>query len=139
MHEAILRNFLLGTTDAITLRSDLAGTVMHTSRDVLCQHIVPMATEFEVTPTHLIRLCEAVFAGVVAPADLTVIAFCLLASDRFHWDADTPEGKLLDETLNDWDSPEINFVLNSQTVAKFRHLLLTGESIFTPEDRAKQN
>ena len=126
MHESILRDFFLGTADVAELRADLQGAVTWTSHDVYRQHVVSMATGFDVTAAHLISLCDAVLAGQLPAADLSVIAFCLVVSDRFLWDTDTSEGNLIGETLFDWDSPEINYPLNLQTVAEFRYRLLTG-------------
>jgi len=138
MHEAVLRDYFLGTADDAALRADLLGAVTQTSHDVFSQHVVSMATDFDVTIAHLVSLCDAVLAGQLPPADLSTIAFCLVASDRFQWDTDTPEGNLLGKTLYDWDSPEINYPLNLQIAAKFRHRLLTGEDTFTRADVSKQ-
>jgi len=138
MHEAVLRDYLAGTADIGTLRADLRGAVAQTSHDVFSQHVVNMDTDFNVTPAHLIGLCDAVLAGHLPPADLSVIAFCLVASEHFRWDTDTPDGDIIGETLYDWDSPEINYPLNLQTIAKFRHRLVTGEDTFTRADIPKQ-
>lgn len=138
MHESILRDFFLGSADIATLCADLQGAVTRTSHDVSSQHIVSIATDFAVASAHLVSLCDAVLAGQLPAADLSVIAFCLVASDCFHWDTDTHEGNLIGETLFDWDSPEINYPLDMGTVAKFRHRLLTGEDTFTREDITKQ-
>ena len=137
MNESILRDFFLGTADIATLRGDLQGAVTQTSDDVFRQHITTMGTEFDVTAAHLVSLCDAVLSGQLPAADLNVIAFCLVASDRFQWDTDTPKGNIIGETLFDWDSPEINYPLDFQTVAKFRHRLVTGEDTFTCADIPK--
>jgi len=139
MHESILRDFFLGTADIAAPRADLQGAVTQASHDVSSQNILTMATDFDVTAAHLVRLCDAVLAGELPAADLSVIAFCLVASDSFQWDTDTPEGNLIGETLFDWDSPEINYPLDYQTVAKFRHRLITGEDTFTRADIPKQH
>lgn len=138
MHEAVLRDYFAGTADIGTLCADLRGAVTRTSHDVFSQHIVDMDTDFDVTTAHLIGLCDAVLAGHLSPSDLSVIAFCLVASENFRWDTDTPDGNLIAETLCEWDSPEINYPLNLQTVAKFRHRLVTGEDTFTRADIPKQ-
>ncbi len=138
MHESILRDFFVGTVDIAALRADLQGAVTRTSHDVFRQHIISMAADFDVSGAHLVGLCDAVLAEQLPAADLRFIAFCLVASDRFQWDTDTPEGDLIGETLFDWDSPEINYPLNPQTVAKFRHRLLTGEDTFSDADTSAQ-
>jgi len=138
MHESLLRDYFLGTADSAALRADLQGAVTQTSHDVSSQHVVSMDTDFDVTGSHLVSLCDAVLAGQLPAADLSIIAFCLVASDRFLWDAETPNGNVIAETLHEWDSPEINYALNAQTVAKFRHRLLTGKDTFTRADFATQ-
>ena len=138
MHEDVLRDYFLGTADVAALRADLEGAVTQTSHDVLSQHVVSMATDFDVTAAHLVSLCDAVLAGQLPTADLSIIAFCLVASDRFQWDAETPTGNVIAETLHEWDSPAINYALNERTVTKFRHRLLTGQDTFTRADFATQ-
>ncbi len=138
MHEALLRGFLVGQMPADALKRDLVGTVVRTSSDVFTQHVVPMDGECVVTKAHLIRLCDAVLAGQLAPEDLEPISFCIVASDSFSFDEQSPETEVVLETLHDWDSPEINYPLTMRTVSKFRHRLVTGEDTFTREDIAKQ-
>ncbi len=115
MHEAVLRDYFLCTADIAALRTDLEGAVTQTSYDVFSQHVINLATDFDVIAGHLVRLCDAVLAGQLPPLDLSVIAFCLVASDHFQWDAGTPDGQLVEETLYEWDSPEINYPLNLQS------------------------
>ncbi|MEQ1860380.1 MAG: hypothetical protein ABMA13_10625 [Chthoniobacteraceae bacterium] len=133
-----MRDYFLGTADIATLRADLQGAVTQTSHDVFSQHVISMDTDCDVSAAHLVSLCDAVLAGQLPAADLSVIAFCLVASDHFQWDTATPEGNLIGETLDDWDSPEINYPLNVQTVATFRHRLLTGEDTFSRGDIPKK-
>ena len=137
MHEAILRDFFVGAATVEALRHDLAGAVVQTSSDVFSQHVVPAKGEFEVTSRHLIRLCDAVLEDGLPAQDLETVAFCLIASDFFHWDSDTPDGCRVSETLFDWDSPEINYPLTKATVAKFRSRLVDGRDTFTRADVAK--
>ena len=56
------------------------------------------------------------------------------------WDGDNTAGggELVADVLHDWASPEINYSLTVENIAKFRHLLLTGEDTFTKEDVAQQ-
>ena len=124
MHESVLRDFFVGEADIAALRADLEGAVTQTSYDVFRQEVIAMAVDFEITAAHLVRLCDAVLAGELGAADLSVIGFCLVASERFHWDNDTPEGRVIEATLYQWDSPEINYPLNTETVVRFRYDLL---------------
>jgi len=138
MRESVLRDYFLGTADIAALRADLQGAVTQTGRDASSQHVVSMDTDFDVTASHLVSLCDAVLAGQLSAAALSIIAFCLVASDRFRWDAETQTGNVMAETLHEWESPAINYALNEQTVAKFRHRLLTGQDTFTRADFATQ-
>jgi hypothetical protein len=133
-----LRDYFLGDVGISALRADLKGAVTRTSHDVHRQTITDMEAAFSLSSTHLVSLCDAVLADQLPPSDLSVIAFCLVASEHFQWDADTPEGRLVEEMLYEWDSPEINYPLNLQTVAKFRRRLLTREDTFTRADIPKQ-
>ena len=138
MHEAVLRDYFLGAVDVSTLRDDLEGAVTRTSCDVYRQTVTDMDTAFSLSSANLVSLCDAVLAGKLPPSDLSVIAFCLAASEKFQWETGTPDGQCVEETLYEWDSPEINYPLNLQTVAKFRHRLLTGEDTFSRADIPKQ-
>ena len=104
MHEQVLRDFLDGECSLSDLAQDLQGSVAPTE-DGSSVVVVPMDDEFEVTPAHLVRLCDAVIEGGLEPGQLETIAFCLIASDAFVWDSDTPAGAVVAETLFDWDSP----------------------------------
>jgi hypothetical protein len=133
MHEQTLRDFMAGTGTVAELRSDLEHAIVERGHGSYEHPIVPMVDAFELTPEHLVRLCDAVLAGELPPESLEPIGFCLIASDRFDWEDGAGRGALVD-TLNDWSSPQINYPLNSSTVAKFRHRLLTGEDTFTRAD-----
>ncbi len=134
MHESVLRDFLVGSRPAAALKKDLAGVVVQTSSDVFTQYVHPMEEELVVTREHLLRLCDAVLEGSLAPEDLEPIAFCLIASDHFQFEDGTPYNERVLDTLHDWASPEINYVLAHATVEKFRERLLTGVSMFTRAD-----
>ena len=136
MHESVLRDYFLGTADVAALHADLQGAVTQTSYDISSQHVVSMTTDFILSYAHLVSLCDAVLAGQLPAADLSIIAFCLVASERFQCDAETPTGNIIEETLHEWASPEINYALNDRTVAKFRHRLLTGQDTFNRADFA---
>ena len=133
MHEQTLRDFMTGDATAAELRRDLANAIVQRGHDSYEHPIVPMVDPFDLTPQHLVRLCDAILAGDLPAASLEPIGFCLIASDRFDWQ-DGPAGETLAKTLNDWATPQINYPLNESTVAKFRQRLLTGEDTFTRAD-----
>ena len=134
MHEAVLRDFFLGTADVARLREDLVGTVVRTSRDVFSHRVIDMAEDFEITAAHLVALCEAALAEQLSTDELRTIATCIELSDGFQWDNSTSEGGLVADTLNSWSSPEISYPLTPATLQKFRHRLVTGEDTFTRAD-----
>jgi hypothetical protein len=133
MHEQTLRDFMTGDATAAELRRDLEGAIVQRGHDSFEHPIAPMAEPFDLTPEHLVRLCDAILERELPATSLEAIAFCLLASDRFEWQEE-PAGEILAETLHDWASPQANYPLNASTVAKFRHRLLTGEDTFTRAD-----
>lgn len=137
MHEIVLKNFLCGTISASVLKDDLVGAVVQTSSATSTQFVTPMQEEFVVTRDHLLQLCDEVLEGWLAPEDLEPIAFCLITSDQFQFEDTTPFNERVLNTLYDWDSPEINYLLTRHTVEKFKKRLLTGESTLTKEDLTK--
>lgn len=138
MHESVLRDFLIGAAPAAALKKDLAGVVVQTSSDVFTQYVTPMKEELLITRDHALRLCDAVLDGSLAPEDLEPIAFCIITSDQFRFEDDTPYNERVLDTLHDWDSPEINYVLTHATVEKFKKRLFTGEDAFTRDDITQQ-
>jgi hypothetical protein len=85
--------------------------VVQAGAGVFSQRIEDMAQDCEVTVADLVRLCDDVLVSRIPPENLENIGFCLIASDRFHRDADTSEGGRMAETLYDWACPEINWRL----------------------------
>jgi hypothetical protein len=141
MRESVLRDYFLELVDESRLSEDLAGSVAQTSYDVISYYSANDLTEdFEVVPTHLVKLCDAVLAGKINAKHLELIGFALIGSDCFIWNGDDTEGggELVADVLHDWASPEINYPLTAENIAKFRVLLLTGKDTFTEEDVAKQ-
>ena len=138
MDARLLRAFFAGEIPASELAADLRGAFETTGRDTrrLRMADLPPEEAFQVETRHLVRLCDAVLAGDLPPAALEAVGFGLIASDGFEWDGDIPDGMRVAETLYDWSAPEINYALRPDTVAKFRHFLLTGEATFTRGDLA---
>jgi len=133
MREEILKQFFTGDADAKVLARDLVGSLI-TKGNVAKHPIEDMTETFQVLPEHLIRLCDAVLAGEINPKYLRAVGFCILASDNFEYDTDTPEGDLIGETVLDWSAPMVHYPLTQQNVEKFRHRLVTGEDRFTIGD-----
>ena len=121
-----------------TLRRDLSGAIVATGPRSCSQHIVDMSTDYDLKPEHLVMLCDAVLSGDLEPDDLETIGFCLVASDHFGWNDDTPPGDVIGQTVHDWSAPEVNYRMTRDTVRKFRERLVTGSDLFIRDDVSKQ-
>lgn len=125
MKEAILKEFFEGNIDDDVLLSDLEGA-SSTSGDVTHFKIEDMSTEFTVTPSHLVKVCDSALSGKLQLAHLKAIGFCLQASDTFEWDAYTEGGSRVADIVFFLSSPEINYELNSTNISLFKELLIHG-------------
>ena len=134
MDAAVLRDFFLGRASAEALHREVAYAFHPIATHVFELRMTDLPGDFQVEAAHLVRLCDAVLAGEFPPLALTEIAWAMVSSDRFQWDADEPEGARIADTLFDWSAPEIRYALTPAAVAKFRHRLLTGEDTFTRAD-----
>lgn len=135
MHEHVLLDFFRGRLDATALCRDLEGSIVRVGFDEAGIRIVDLPEgEHLVTAEPLLRVCRAVERGLLDPWMLEAIGFCLVTSDHFHWDASTSEGARVARVLRYWSAPLGSYPLTARTVAKARHLLLTGEDTFTPDD-----
>jgi hypothetical protein len=129
MHEATLRNFFTGSLGVDQLRDDLVDAVVPIGQRTFRHPVIDMAEDFAVTCAHLVRLCDAVLAGALQPEQLQPIAFCLIASDHFHWNTDSRDGEIVAETAHDWSAPETHYPLTLGTVKLFRERLVTGRNV----------
>jgi len=124
MREAILRDFFAGACDTAALAADLVDALVHVSPTEIRHPIEDMLEPFVVGPLHLARVCDAVLSQELRPDALRAIGFCLVASDSFEWDSDTPAGARVAEVAHDWSAPEINRPLTLRNVEHWRaHLL----------------
>jgi len=125
MKESTLKEFFEGKVGDDELLSDLTGAAL-TSGDVAHFRIEDMDTEFTVTTSHLVKVCDSALSGKLQPEQLKSIGFCLQASDTFDWDADTEEGGRVADIVFYLSSPEINYDLNAINLSLFKELLLHG-------------
>ena len=132
MREEVLKRFFLGEVSTKELADNLSGSLVE-RRDVTYQPIKDMRDDFEVRPEHLVRVCDAVLDGEIEGKYLEAIGFCIVASDHFEYDTDTPEGDLVGETVFDWSEPRVNYPLTIENVRKFRERLVTGRNPFAAE------
>ncbi len=134
MNAAVLRSFFDNTATIADLVDDLDGTRERLGANSSRHNMHDLHEDFSVTTTHLVKLCDAVLAGRLSPDQLEVIAFGMIASDHFDWDAATPDGERVADTLYDWSAPQVNYSLTTDTVTKFRQRLMTGENTFNKTD-----
>ena len=134
MKAETLKGFLEGRVGASVLAEEAEETI-HDVRveadDVLTDDL---STDFVVTGKHLEALCDAVICDDLQARHLEVIASVLVRSERFMWDPSTAVGALVSRVIYAWEAPEINYVLATGTVKKFRLLLATGEDTFVASD-----
>ncbi len=134
MKAETLKGFLEGRVGASVLAEEAEETI-HDVRieadDVLTDDL---STDFVVTGEHLEALCDAVNCDDLQARHLEVIASVLVRSERFMWDPSTAAGALVSRVIYAWEAPEINYVLSTGTVKKFRLLLATGENTFDASD-----
>ena len=94
MREEILKRFFQGEIGADVLAADLDGSMVE-GQDTHRHHIEDFeesGEEFEVNPKHLVSICDAALSGEIEAKYLRIIGFCIVGSDTFLYDTDTPEG-----------------------------------------------
>jgi hypothetical protein len=139
MKEDTVRRFFEGEYGPAHLEADFPGTVTREGPvqgpSVYRFHVEPMSIDFALEPSHIVKLIDAVLAEQLRPEILQITCEWLdTGSDSFLWDADTPEGARVAETLFWIGTPEINYPLTQAVLSKIRHYLLTGENLLTPAD-----
>jgi len=134
MNSELLRLFFEGKLNAKCLFEDFENTITQTSAQCFEHSMIDLSEDYQVSIDNLILICDAVLSGDLKPEHLVVIGFGMLSSDHFIWDTSTPEGERIANTIYDWSCPQVNYDLNLETVRKFRHRLLTGESLFSKAD-----
>jgi hypothetical protein len=136
MTERTLEKYFNGTATAEQLAEDLKNTQEMASYDLTNYYIEDIKDdgEYELTPEHLVKLCDDTLNGKLQLKDLNSIAFALNFSDYFTWDGHTVEGERMSNAIFAWDNPEIDYPLTIDNIQLWRHFLLTGEDNFNPEE-----
>lgn len=130
MREVVLRRFFEGAAAPAELASDLVGSLDPRGSGITYHPIVDMQSDFTVRGAHLVRVCDAVLGRQLQPGVLKAIGFCLLASDRFDWDGDDPDGARVAEVAHEWFCPEVNYPLSPKNVGQWRTYLVGGTPKF---------
>jgi hypothetical protein len=137
MRESALARFFAGEEPAEVLRGDLVDIVGTNTLRVGQNLVTDLATDMEITPVYLIRLCDAFLAGELDAGQLEAIAFFLIGSDHFSWDTDVDDGALVAEVLFDWSAPAINYPLTRDNIATYRTGLTEGRYLFARNHTAR--
>ena len=119
MREEELRRYFQDEVNVSELTLDLQGSVVQVDDLSSIIRIADMQETFLLARQHVIKLCNAFQERALNADELSTIAFALLASDAFEWD-----DEVISEVLSDWSAPEINFVLNDETMSMHRGWLL---------------
>ena len=131
MKEKTLRDYFDNKVTVDILATDLKDSQKKTSYDVITVYVdkINETGEYEITRDHLIKLCDDTINGLLTTTDLNTIAFALIASDYFTWNQDdeTADGKIINNTIDDWDNPDIGFPLTMENLGLWRKYLETGE------------
>jgi hypothetical protein len=131
MREQILKDYFLNKPTVDVLGIDLKDSQNKKGFDTTTVTIEKTGEsgesgEFEILIDYLIRLCDAAINGNLTMTDLNTIAFALITSEHFTWDADSRDGKRVETVIYDWDNPEIGFDLTADNVMLWKDYLLTG-------------
>lgn len=133
MRAEVLRDYLQGRATARSLAEE-AGVAIERAGDQQTHRFTDLDAPFAIETAHLVRLCDAVLAGELAPSALEAVGYALAESRNFEWDGTTEEGARITHTVTQWASPETSYPLTAATVAKYRQQLVTGQRAFTRED-----
>lgn len=124
MKERVLVDFLEGRASAADLAENLAHAYVQEGLDTWALHVEPVEETYTVTRQGLIRLCDAVLAGDIAPDLLEPVGDCLMLSEAPTFDE--ADRDLLAEVAHRWGAPEINGRLDLDAVRMFREGLAAG-------------
>jgi hypothetical protein len=86
--------------------------------------VAEMKSEFAITRTMALPLCEGVSNGSLRGEVLRTVAFVIISSDHLTWGAD----ELLGKIIWDWSWPEVNYPLTPENMARCRNWLQGTES-----------
>ncbi len=138
MTEQLLYDFLAGLASAAELGPALVASRIapdswrfRTSDNYRVQ---PLGRPREISPHHMERFIDALEAGALSTEQVAIACFLLHAgTGRFVWDTDASEGERVADAIFWLGTPEINYPLTPDTLARIRHYLRTGENTFATE------
>lgn len=129
MKETVLRDYFENRGTVETLAENVKDTQKRATYDTTSVQVeqIQDGTTYQVRKEHLLKLCNEVLNGNLLLEDINSIALALVFSEYFVWDTKTEEGEMIETTIYDWDSPEINFPLTLSNMKLWKHYLETGE------------
>lgn len=129
MKETVLRDYFENRVTVETLAENVKDTQKRATYDTTSVQVeqIQDGTTYQVRKEHLLKLCNEVLNGNLLLEDINSIALALVFSEYFVWDTKTEEGEMIETTIYDWDSPEINFPLTLSNMKLWKHYLETGE------------
>jgi hypothetical protein len=136
MFERDLRKYFEGKIDAAELKSVIDKMLKDDeefdSRDD------SFGTEMELDAHHLVKVCDDILAGKMSPDYAAHIGAELTTSDQFIFE-DSDSGSRAEDVAFDWDSYDVTYLFNLQTIQKFKTRLLTGKDLFVETDFAEND
>ena len=128
MSEEQLKYYFEGELSTKGLSKDLENSVRQNGLDSTTVFVQEYKSEKEycITRQNLLKLCKDAINENLSPSEIKVIAFVLFGSDFFTWDEQTEDGKIVSNTIFDWDNPGINFPLTKDNFRLWKEYLETG-------------
>lgn len=122
LNEKTIAAFLAGTLEPQALDREVRSAVERVDDIRTRVFVRGMSTPLVVSVPMAVSLCDAAIDQRIAPESLRVLAFAVVASDRFEWN-----DEVVAEVLHDWSAPEINYPLTPENLRRFRMWLLREE------------
>lgn len=140
MREQKLKEYLENSLTVEEFMMDLENSQHKSGYDTTSFHIEQIEEgEFEITKSHLIKICDDFLQEKLHPMDVNTIAFAFMFSDYFTWNGESQDGKIISEIIYDWDNPEIGFDLTKENFEHWKEYLQAGKTdYFTKEELKKK-
>lgn len=124
MNESTIAGFLSGEINVERLASAVRKSERKLDAITTAVTVSAMNSEFVITRTMALRLCDAVLSEKLQGDVLRTVAFVIVSSNHLTWGDDD----LLGEILYDWSCPEVNYPLTPENMVRCRMWLDSVES-----------
>ena len=119
MNENTIAAFLSMEINVETLASVVRNSEHKLDLITTAVTVSEMKSEFVITRTMALRLCDAVLNETLQAEVLRTVAFVIVSSDHLTWGDDD----LLGDILCDWSCPEVNYPLTPENMVRCRKWL----------------